>query len=141
MLRPARVRRDEGQVDLVLLGGRERYLRFLRFFLNPLDRVGLLRQVDAAVFLELANDPIDQDVVPIVAAKMGVAVSSLYFKDAVPNLENGNVERAAAQIIHSDLFVLLLVEAVSKRSGSRLIDDTQHFQARDLTRVFGRVTL
>src|SRR4051812_792725 len=112
MLRPARIRGDERQVDLVFLRRRERDLRLLRFFLDALDRVRLLGQVDAAVLLEFVNDPINQDVVPVVTAEVSIAVGRLYFENAVANLEHGNVERAAAQIVDSNLLVLLLIETV-----------------------------
>ena len=41
VLRPARVRRDERQIDLVFLRARQRDLGFLSFFLDALDRVRL----------------------------------------------------------------------------------------------------
>src|SRR6266404_7725230 len=98
MLWPARIRRDERQVDLVFLGRRERNLGLLRFFLDALDRIRLLRKIDAAVLLEFADDPINEDIVPVVTAKVGVAVGGLYLKNAVADLEHRDVEGAAAQI-------------------------------------------
>jgi hypothetical protein len=70
-----------------------------------------------------------------------VAVGRLHFEDAVADLEHRDVERAAAEVIHGDLLVLLLVEAVSERRRGRLVDDAENFEARDLARVLGRVAL
>jgi len=114
MLWSGRVRRDERQVDFVFLRRRKRDLRLLSFFLDPLDRVGLLGQIDAAVLLEFVNDPIDEDVVSVVAAKMGVAIGRLHFENAVADFEDGNIERAAAQVVDRDLLVLLLIQPVSE---------------------------
>ena len=80
-------------------------------------------------------------VVPVVAAEVRVAVGRLYFENAVADLEHGNVERATAQVIDGDFFVLLLVETVSERRRGRLVDDAQNFEAGDLAGVFRRVAL
>ena len=80
-------------------------------------------------------------VVPIVTAEVRVAVGRFHFENAVANFQNGNVERAAAQVVNRDLLVLLLVETVGERSRRRLVDDAQHFEARDLAGVLGRVAL
>ena len=98
-------------------------------------------QIDAAVLLEFIDDPIDHDVVPVITAEVRVAVGGLYFENAIADFEHGDVERAATQVIHGDLLVLLLVETVGQRSRGRLVDDAKNFQARDLARVLGRVAL
>ena len=141
VLRTARVRRDEGQIDLVLLRGRERDLGLLGFFLDALDGVGLLREIDAAVLLEFGDDPIHERVVPVVAAEVRVAVGRLHFEDAVADLEHRDIEGAAAEVVDRDLLVLLLVETVSERGRGRLVDDAEHFEAGDLAGVLGRVAL
>ena len=83
VLRPSGVGGNEGEVDVVGLTGREGDLRFLRFFLDALERVGLAGEVDALIFFELADDVLDEGVVPIVAAELGVAVGGEDFEDAV----------------------------------------------------------
>ncbi len=49
VLRPGLVGGDERKVDLVFLRGGERDLRLLGLFLDALDGVGLLAEVDAGV--------------------------------------------------------------------------------------------
>ena len=141
VFRSARIRRDERQIDFVFLRAGERDLRFFSFFFNALDRIRLLGQIDAHVFLKFGDDPVHQLRVPIVAAEVGVAVGRFDFKNAVADFEHGNVERAAAQIVNRDLLVLLLVQTVGERCRRRLIDNSQHFETGDLARVFGRVAL
>ncbi len=102
---------------------------------------GCLREIDAAVLLELVDDPVDRGVVPVVAAEVGVAIGGLDFENAVADFEHGDVEGAAAEVVDGDLFVLLLVETVGERGGGRLVDDAEHFEAGDLAGVLGRVAL
>ncbi len=84
---------------------------------------------------------VDDALVEVVAAQAVVAVGGQHFDDAVADLQDGDVERAAAEVVNHNLLVGFLVEAVGQRSGRRLVDDTQHFQTRDLAGVLGRLTL
>jgi hypothetical protein len=70
-----------------------------------------------------------------------VAVGGLHFNDAFSHLQDGYVEGAAAEVVHRDGLVFLLVEAISKGCGRRLVDDTQHIQAGNLARIFRRLPL
>ena len=72
---------------------------------------------------------------------MGVAVGGLHFEDAVADFEHRDVERAAAEVIHGDLLVLLLVETVGERGGRGLVDDAEDFEAGDLAGVLGGLAL
>ena len=72
---------------------------------------------------------------------MGVAVGGLHFKHTVADLQHGDVECAAAQVVDRDVLVGLLVEAVGQRGGGRLVNDAQHVQAGDLAGILGRLTL
>src|SRR5262249_20588195 len=112
-----------------------------RFLLDTLDGIRLLRQIDASIFLKFVNYPVHDAGIPIVTAEVGVAVGCFYFEDTVANFQNGNVKGAAAQVVDRNLFVLLLVQAVGQGSSGRLINDAQDFQARDFSRVLGRVAL
>ena len=73
----------------------------------------------------------EQAVVDVVAAQVRVAVGREHFENAVLQLENRNVERAAAQIVNGDDAFLPLVEPVGERGGGGLVDQPQHFQAGD----------
>ncbi len=83
----------------------------------------------------------DEQVVDVVAAEVRVAVGGDDFEDAVVQLENRNVEGAAAKIVDRDDSVLLLVEAVGERGGGRLVDQAQHFESGDASGVFGGLAL
>ena len=91
--------------------------------------------------LNSANHPVDDALVDVVAAQVGVAVGGLHFHHAVAHFEDRDIERAAAEIVDGDGFVLLLVETVGQRGRGRLVDDAHHFQAGDLAGVLGGLAL
>jgi hypothetical protein len=67
-----------------------------------------------------------------------VAVGALDLEDAVADLEDGHVERAATEVEHEDRLVgALLVEAVGQGCRGRLVDDAEHLEAGDLARLLG----
>src|SRR3546814_13166255 len=88
-------------------------------------------QVDAFVLLEAVGEIFDELAVEILTAEEGVAVGRLHLEYAVANLEHRDVEGAAAKVIDRDRLVLGLVEAIGERGSGRLVDDAQHFEARD----------
>src|SRR5205085_3411594 len=79
--------------------------------------------------------------VEIVTTEMRIAVGGLYFDYTFTDLEDGDVERAAAEIVDGDRFVLLLVETVGERRRGRLVDDAKHVQSGDLAGVLRRLPL
>ena len=127
--------RNERQVDVGALGGTELLLRLFAGLLQTLQGHGVFSQVDPLLFLELIRDVIDERLIEIVAAEMGVAVGGDHPEHTVSHLQHRHIERAATEIKHHDLFLRLLVEAIGQRRGSRLIDDAHHFQARNLTGI------
>jgi len=141
VLRPGRVRRDKRQIDVRLHGRGKLHLGLFRRFFQALQRHPVGPEIDALILFELRDQIIHDPLVEILSAQMRVAVGRFDFKHAVSQLQNGNVKRAAAQIEHRDLFILLFVQAVGQGRGRRLVDDAQNVQAGDLARVFGRLTL
>ena len=143
VLGPGRVGRNERQVDLRLHRGRELDLGLFRRVLQALQGhlVALRAQVETLFLLELGNQPVHDPLVEVVAAQVGVAVGRLHLDDAFADFENGNIERAAAEVVHGDGLVLLLVEPVGQRGRGRLVDDALHVQTGDLAGVLGGLAL
>ena len=91
MLRAALVGGDEGQVDVRLRGARQLHLRLLGRFLQALERHRVLREVDPLIALELADDPVDDALVEVVAAEVRVAVGGLHL-ELTPSTRSSSTE-------------------------------------------------
>ena len=122
---------ERGQLDLRLLRG------LLEALLG--DLVGA--EVDAVVVLELLDHPLDDAGVPVVATEVVVTGGGLDLDDALADLEQGHVERAATEVEDEDRLVVALVEAVGQRGRGRLVDDAAHVEARDLAGLLGGLAL
>ena len=132
--------------DIRLLDGRLRHGRKLdlclfRSLAHTLHGGRVARQVDLRLLFELGDEIIDDALVKIVAAQMVVARGGEHLDHAGRDIENGHVERAAAQIIDHDLLRLLFINAVGKGGRGRLVDDALDIETRDLARVLRRLPL
>ncbi len=110
--------------------------------LEPLERNPVRAEVDSLGRFELVDQPPDDTLVEVVPAEMRIAVGRFNLENAVADLENRDVEGAAAQVKDRDRLVLaLLPEAVRQRRRGRLVDDPQHLEARDLPSILRRLAL
>mmetsp|Transcript_7804 Transcript_7804/g.19260 ORF Transcript_7804/g.19260 Transcript_7804/m.19260 type:complete len:321 (-) Transcript_7804:66-1028(-) len=141
MLRPARVRGDEGQVDLRGPCRRKLRLRLLCRLAQPLNGEFVLLQVDRLLLLELTAQVVEQNDVEVLAAQQCVAVGRLHLEDTTRDLEYRDIKRAAAQVVDGDHLPVLLVQSIRQRRGGGLVDDPEHLEARDLAGVLGRLPL
>ena len=141
MLRAGRVGGDIGEVDVAGGHAGELDLRLLGGLLQALHGDLVTGEVDAVGALELADEVLHDALVEVVAAQTVVARRGQHLDHAVVDLQNGDIERAAAEVIDHDLLCLLLVDAVGQRGGRRLVDDTLDVQTRDLAGVLRRLTL
>ncbi len=133
---------DERQVDLGFHDRRQVDLGLLCRFLEAGHRHGVRREVNTVVVLEAGDEPVDDSIVPVVAAEGGVAVGGLHLEDAFADLEHRHVERASAEVVHeNEVIVLGLVESVCQGCGGRFVDDAQDLEACDLAGFLGRLAL
>ena len=91
--------------------------------------------------LELLDHPVDDALVPVVTTEVVVAGGGLDLDDALADLEQGHVERAATEVEDQDRLVVALVEAVGQRGRGRLVDDALDVEARDLAGLLGGLAL
>ena len=120
-----------GQLDLGLL----------RRLLQALDDHLVLGDVDALVLLELGDQPVHDQLVDVVAAEVRVAVGRHDLDDLLADLEDRDVEGAAAEVVDGDEVVLALVEAVRERCRGRLVDDALDVEAGDAAGVLRGLAL
>src|SRR5690606_15670296 len=80
VLRTAGIRRDVRQVDFGLLSRGELDLRLFSSFLQTLEGQNVFGQINAAFFLELVNDVVDDALVEVFAAKESVAIGGKHFE-------------------------------------------------------------
>src|SRR5271167_1989226 len=98
------------------------------------------------VFLEnLFVDECLQKVVDVVAAEVRVAIGREDLIDVAfgggNEFENGNVERAAAEIVYRYAAALLFVQPIGERRGGWFIDQAENFEAGDFAGVFRGLAL
>ena len=146
MLRTGRVRRDVRQVHVGLLVRRQLDLGFLSRLFQALHGQGIRTHVDALLLAELVGDEVDDALVEVFAAQEGIAVGGQHFELVLAvhfrDLDDGDVEGAAAQVIHGDLAITLdLVHAIGERRRGGLVDDALHVETGDLACVLGGLAL
>ena len=146
VLGPGLVGGDVGQVDLRLLAGGELDLGLLRRFLEALLGDGVARQVHLVLGHELLGQVVDDGEVEVLAAEEGVAVGGEHLELVLAidlgDLDDRDVEGAAAQVEHGDLGVAaLLVHAVGEGGGGGFVDDALDVEASDAASVLGGLAL
>ena len=82
--------------------------------------------------LEVVQDVADHRVVEVDPAEEHVAAGRLDLEDAVADLDDRDVERAAAEVVDEDALVELLADAVGERRRGRLVDDPDHVEVDQL---------
>ncbi len=113
----------------------------LRGLLQHLQAVLVQPQVDAALLEEVVGQPGHDAVVEIVAAQVGVAGGGEHLEDVLADLQDGDVEGAAAQVVDGDLLGDGLAETVGERRGGRLVEDAEHLEPGDAPGVLGSLPL
>ena len=106
--------------------GGEEDLGFDDGFAEGLDGLAVGADGCGGFGAEVAGDVVegdgDEDVVDVVAAEVGVAVGGDDLEDALVELEDGDVEGAAAEVVDGDEAVFLFVEAVGQGCGGGFVD-------------------
>ena len=64
----------------------------------------------------------DHFLVEVIASQVGIAICGLNLENAVAQLQDGDIECTAAQVVYCNLlFFLILAESVGKGCGCRLV--------------------
>ena len=135
MLRALSCSCDERKVDVGRCGRRKFLLSLLSCLFQSLKSHSVVGQVNAFLALEILQHVVCDRVVKVIAAEVAVAVNCENFDDAVADIDDRNIECAAAKVIDHDLLIYFVVKAVSQSCCCRLVDDTLYFKTCDLAGV------
>ncbi len=131
-----------GQVNVGFRGAGQFNFGFFGCFLQALQGHRVFAQVNVFFFFELIGQPVNNHFVEIITAQVGVPVGGFYFKHPVSQLENGDIERAASEVVDSHFHVFVaFVQAVSQCGRGGLIDNPFYLQTRNFTGFFGSLAL
>ena len=75
-------------------------------------RIG--HQINPECAADFVHEEVGDAAVDVVAAQVGVAVGGQHFKNAVFQLQNGDIESAASEIIHGDRSLRFLLEPIGE---------------------------
>jgi hypothetical protein len=109
------------------------HLAFSAASLRRWQRHLVLAQVDLLCSrAKSRHQPVDDAAVEVLAAEERVARGRQHLEDAVGDLEDRDVERAAAEVVHRDAACRwLFAVAVGQRGGGGLVDDADDVEAGD----------
>ena len=141
VLRTVLVRGDERQVDRGLHLSGEFNLGLLSSFLQALQSHWILADINALLLAEVFGQEVDELLVKVIAAEVSVTVRGEHFEHAVGNVQDGHIERSAAEIEHSDLRIGLLLKTVGECRGRWLVDDALDLEAGNFASVLGGLAL
>jgi len=132
---------DERKVDIGCGCGRKLFFCLLSRFFQSLKGHLVSGKIYAFCFLEFINQPLCHSVIKVVTAQTCIAVGSENFNYAVADLDDGYIERTAAQIIYHNLLLFFIVKTVGQRCRRRLVDDTFYIQSCNSSGIFRSLTL
>ena len=132
---------DKRQVDLRLCHRRQFHLRLLGRLEQPLQRLRIFAQIDVVLALELVGQIVHEPAVEVVATQVGITCGGANLDHPVTDVEQADIERAAAEVEDQHGLVALLVQPVGQRRGRGLVDDAQHIQPGDPAGILGGVAL
>ena len=133
---------DVGQVNVGGLGGGQFDLGLLCGLAQPLHGHLVLGQVHAGGCLELFDQPVDDALIPVVAAEFIVAGGGANFHHTVADFQQGHVEGAATEVENENgLFLLALLQAIGQGCRGGLVHDAQHVQASNGAGFLGGLPL
>ena len=104
---PGGVGGDERQVDVGLATDESSCFARSAASFSRCSAIWSVAQVDARLLLELRDQVVDDALVEVLAAEVGVAVRAQHLEHAVADLEDRDVERAAAEVEDGDRLALV----------------------------------
>ena len=132
---------DERKVDVCCGCGAQLFLCLLSRLFQTLHCHLVAGKVNTLCLLELVDHPVCDRVIEVITAEVSITVGCQNLDDTVTDLDDGDIEGTAAEIVYHDLLLGLIVQTVSKRCSGRLVDDSLDIKSCDLTGVLGCLSL
>ncbi len=101
----------------------------------------VLTEINAVFTEELIGHPVHDSGIEIIAPQAIVTGRGQYFKHPVGDFHEGYVEGTASQVKDQDFLFFFFVDTICQSGSGGLVDDTEHFQTCDFTRIFGSLSL
>ena len=132
---------DEGQVDLAFVDRRKLDLGVFRGLADALQRRLVPGKVDAVLVGEFLGQLLGQGDVEVVAPQVGVAGRGQHLDDAVLDVQDRDVDGAAAEVVDDDLGLFFQVDGIGQRRRRRFVDDALDVEPGDAAGVLGGLAL
>ncbi len=103
----------------------------------------VVSDVNAVLLQEVSRAILDQLIVEVFSAQMGISGSGLYFENSIFDRQKRDIESSTSQIEDENvLFSLpLFVQSVGNSCGGGLVDDSQYVESSNNSGVFGGLSL
>ena len=119
----------------------ERDLRLLGGVADPLPGDRVLRRREPALLGEPPDEVVDELRVEVDPAEEGVAAGRDHLVHVALDLEDGGVERPAAEVVHEDPLVETATVPERERGGGGLVHDPLDVEPRERARLADRAPL
>ena len=120
---------------------RESFLGFLHGVEQSRPGVRRLAEIDRVLLAECIADMIEQELIEVVAAELGIAVAGEDLHDALLDLCHGDIEGPASQVIDEKSFSVPRMRVVRQDGCRRFVDDANDVQPGKLTRLASGLAL
>ena len=130
--------RKIGQADMRGDAGSQFDLGILRRFDQARGSLAVIAHIHAGGHLEAFGQMLENALIHVCAAELGVAAGGLDLEHALAELHDRDIQRAAAEVDHDDAqFLPQPVQPIGQRCGSGFVDQPYHLQPGDAACILG----
>ena len=108
VLRAISVGSNIWKVDFYFRSGAKLLLCLLCLILDTLHCGRIFAKINMIVFFKFFKDVINNLVIEVFTTKVSITVGCFYFKDAITELEDGNIECTTTKVEYDDLLIFIL---------------------------------
>src|ERR1700733_8301027 len=113
------------------LRSRQQNLRLNHRRANPLHRLAVPTNILTKIPGNIIQRNRNQQGVDIVPAQVRIPTRGDHLEDPLMQLQDRNIERPTAKVIHRNQAVFVLIQPISQRGRRRFIHQPQHLEARN----------